>query len=93
MVKEWQDTFKSWIVLFVSATLRAVSFDLVMSLSADDFLLAYRRFVAVHSTQQLIRSDNGTTFVATSRMIPVDWRFNPQPALGKEVSSRGWSRL
>ena len=93
MVKEWQDTFKSWIVLFVSATLRAVSFDLVMSLSADDFLLAYRRFVAVHSNAQLIRSDDGTTYVAASRMISVYWRFNPPPTLGTVVSSRGWSRL
>ena len=70
---------KVWILLFVCATTRAVNLQLVQTMSTEDVILGYRRFVARHGTPALIRSDNGPAFVAAAKMIPVDWRFNPPP--------------
>ena len=67
---------ESLILLFVCATTRAVNLQLVQTMSTEDVILGYRRFVARHGTPALIRSDNGPAFVAAAKMIPVDWRFN-----------------
>ena len=68
---------KSWILLYVCATTRAVHLDLVTSLSAQAFLLSYRQFVALYGDPSLIRSDNGAAFTAAARHVSADWRFNP----------------
>ena len=62
------------------ATTRAVHLEVVMSLSASDVLLAYRRFMAMYGEPAIIRSDNGTAFAAASKQLSVDWRFNPPSA-------------
>ena len=74
-----QDRGKVWILLFVCAAVRAVYLELVDSTSADDFILAYRRFVARYGIPRLIRSDNGTGFVAAARTLSskVKCVFNP----------------
>ena len=74
-----QDRGKVWILLFVCAAVHAVHLELVDSTSADDFILAYRRFVARYGIPRLIRSDNGTGFVAAARTLSstVKWVFNP----------------
>ena len=70
-----------WILLFVCAAVCAVHLELVDGSSADDFILAYRRFGARYGTPGLIRSDNGTGFVAAARTLSstVKWVFNPPP--------------
>ena len=77
VVREAGKSCKSWILLFVCASTQAVHLELVMSLSADEFLLAFRRFIAHYGKPMLIRSDNGTSFVAAFRQVNVEWRFNP----------------
>ena len=80
LVRDGTVTKKSWILLFVCATTRAVHLEVVMSLSASDVLLAYRRFMAMYGEPAIIRSDNGTAFAAASKQLSVDWRFNPPSA-------------
>ena len=68
---------KIWIALFVCGTTRAVHLEVVDSLATDEFLLAFRRFVARRSMPFQIRLDDATTFRATSVVLSVCWIFNP----------------
>ena len=71
---------KVWIALFVCGTTRAVHLEVVESLSVDDFILAWHRFVSRRSTLRQVRSDNGTTFVAAAKVLCIRWIFNPPAA-------------
>ncbi|XP_068240405.1 uncharacterized protein [Palaemon carinicauda] len=48
---------------------QAVHFELTHSMTASDFLLAIRRFVAYHSLPSLIISDNGRNFVGFNNFL------------------------
>ena len=80
LVKVGAGVKKVWIALFVCGTTRAVHLEVVESLSVDDFLLAWRRFVSRRSTPRRVRSDNGTTFVAAAKVLRIHWIFNPPAA-------------
>ena len=80
LVKVGAGVKKVWIALFVCGTTRAVHLEVVESLSVDDFLLAWRRFVSRRSTPRRVRSDNGTTFVAAAKVLRIRWIFNPPAA-------------
>lgn len=54
---------KRYGVIFTCLTTRAVYLDMAKSLSAEDFLLVYRRFEAMNMRPKTIHSDNGTNFV------------------------------
>ena len=71
---------KMYILLFVCATTRAVHLEVTSSLSSDDFLLAYRRFVARRCVPKLIRSDNAMTFKKASKILKIPWLFNAPSA-------------
>jgi len=60
---------KYYICLFTCAATRAVHLELAKDLSAETFLLLFRKFVARRSLPQLIISDNGTNFTATSKFL------------------------
>ncbi|EPB74892.1 hypothetical protein ANCCEY_06008 [Ancylostoma ceylanicum] len=55
---------KVWICLITCMATRAVHFEVVNSNSTQDFLLAFRRFLARRGTPDLVYSDNATTFHA-----------------------------
>ena len=80
LVKVGAGVKKVWIALFVCGTTRAVHLEVVESLSVEDFLLAWRRFVSRRSTPRRVRSDNGTTFVAAAKVLRIHWIFNPPAA-------------
>ena len=80
LVRNRDSSSKVWIALFVCGLTRAIHLEIVSSLSCDDFLLAFRRFVSRHCMPCRIRSDNGTTFVAAAKVVKVDWVFNPPSA-------------
>ncbi|XP_074028330.1 uncharacterized protein [Leptinotarsa decemlineata] len=66
---------KSWIVIFTCAVYRAVHFELVRSLSTEDFLMALRRFVARRGNISVIYSDNGGNFVGTWNLLQkISWK-------------------
>ena len=67
---------KVWIALFVCAQTRAVHLEIVETLTTEDFLLAYRRFVGRRGKPYEIISDNAAMLTA-SRMLSVLWSFIP----------------
>ena len=68
---------KLYILLFTCAVTRALHLEIVDSLSLDDFLLAFRRFVARRALPNIIYSDNARTFEAAKSLL--------QTYFGKEI--------
>ncbi|KAL6727694.1 hypothetical protein Aduo_009548 [Ancylostoma duodenale] len=66
----YRDTFhtsaKVWICLFTCMATRAVHLEVVLDNSTQEFLLAFRRFIARRGTPDYILSDNATTFVSAN---------------------------
>ena len=62
-------TSKVYICLFTCASTRAIHLELTRSLSADSFLLAFRRFVGRRGLPAMLISDNAKTFKSSSREI------------------------
>ncbi|XP_048007165.1 uncharacterized protein LOC125242405 [Leguminivora glycinivorella] len=74
---------KRWIALFTCLTVRAIHLELVKDLSAEECLLALRRFIAVRNKPQRIYSDNATCFKLVAEMVQqpfcvkndIQWKF------------------
>ena len=91
-----KDDLKAYICLFTCASTRAIHLELVEDLSAQSFLLAFRRFVSHHSLPAMVISDNATNFECGADFITlifkspevanyltnqqVKWRFIPKRA-------------
>ncbi|XGW22581.1 hypothetical protein V3C99_005081 [Haemonchus contortus] len=60
---------KVWICLITCMATRAVHLELIMNNTVQEFLLAFRRFIARRGTPDLIYSDNATTFRAADDAI------------------------
>ena len=60
---------KGYIALFTCATIRAVHLELVLDLTTDAFLRAFRRFVSRRGMCSTIYSDNAKTFKKASRLL------------------------
>ena len=60
---------KYYITLFTCTVTRAVHLELIDSLSAEAFILAFRKFVARRGCPKLMLSDNATKFKAGSKII------------------------
>ncbi|UYV80775.1 hypothetical protein LAZ67_19001706, partial [Cordylochernes scorpioides] len=86
---------KVWIVIFTCAVYRAVHLELVTSLSTENFLQAFRRFVAWRGRPYVVYSDNGTNFRGAIRALGnldnavvqsestkqnINWKFIPPSA-------------
>ncbi|KAK3803548.1 hypothetical protein RRG08_027825 [Elysia crispata] len=74
---------KLYILLFTCAVVRAVHLELVDSLSLEDFILAFKRFVARRGHPSIIYSDNAQTFKAAHKVFQrelgymgLDWKFS-----------------
>ncbi|KAH7716883.1 Integrase core domain containing protein [Aphelenchoides avenae] len=52
---------------------RAVALEIVQDLTAESFILAFRRFVADHGKPRLITSDNASTFTLASKVLNSCW--------------------
>ncbi|XP_035233801.1 uncharacterized protein LOC118205619 [Stegodyphus dumicola] len=65
---------KTWIVLFTCAVYRAIHLELLTSLSTDNFLLAFRRFIARRGRPEIVYTDNGSNFIGTNSLLKmIDW--------------------
>ena len=62
MVKNGNKTEKCYVCLFTCSTTRNVNLEIVDDMTADQFLLAFRRHCAVYGTPSLILCDNAKTF-------------------------------
>ena len=60
---------KVYVCLFTCTASRAIHLELAQDLSADTFLLLFRRFCARRSLPKCLISDNATNFVATSKFL------------------------
>lgn len=60
---------KRWGALFACAVTRAVYVDVASSMSSDDFLLVFRRFIGLYGRPRHIYSDNGTNFIGAEREL------------------------
>ncbi|XP_059045530.1 uncharacterized protein LOC131841263 [Achroia grisella] len=90
-----RDNEKHWIAVFTCASYRPIHLELCKSLSTEDFMLAFRRFIARRGKPKTVYSDNGTNFRGTSNLLnstdwervslrttshKIEWRFNPPQA-------------
>ncbi|XP_071127721.1 uncharacterized protein [Mytilus edulis] len=86
-------TSKVYICLFTCANTRAVHLEVVMNLSEETFILAFRRFASRKSLPKTMISDNGTTFIAAAKQLTrssavieklnnfgTTWKFIPKRA-------------
>ncbi|XP_049866233.1 uncharacterized protein LOC126366932 [Pectinophora gossypiella] len=79
---------KRWVALFTCLTVRAIHLEVVKDLTAEECLLAIRRFAAARNTPKKIYSDNATYFRLTSEVMKqpfcikncIEWKFIPQLA-------------
>ena len=60
---------KAYVALFTCGTSRAVHLELVPNLTAETFLLCFRRFVSRCGTPRLVVTDNAKTFKAFSKTL------------------------
>ena len=59
-IKDGRKQLKRFVALFTCFASRAVHLEVVSNLTADNFILALRRFLARHGTVSTLRLDNGT---------------------------------
>ena len=69
LVKRARSRVKMYGCLFTCLTSRAVHIEVASSLDSDSFINALRRFIARRGTPEIIRSDNGTNFIAGEREL------------------------
>ena len=70
MFKEGRSLRKAWGLLFCCMASRAIHVEMVTSLSLDEFLLAFTRFVDLRGPVSNLYSDNGSSFQAASKKLP-----------------------
>ena len=69
LVKRGRSTVKRYGVMFTCLVTRAVHMEIAHTLDTDSCLSAIRRFVCRRGQVSIIRSDNGTNFVAAEREL------------------------
>ncbi|GFV15053.1 integrase catalytic domain-containing protein [Trichonephila clavipes] len=83
------------------ANFRAIHLELVNSLTADNFLLSLRRFIATRGKPRTIYSDNGTNFRdASNDLSKLDWDKIMRETMTNKIlwkciplSAAWWERL
>ncbi len=76
---------KAWGVVFVCMATSLVHVEVTDAYSTDSFLLAVRRFMAIHGAPSRFQSDQGTQLVAAAKQIRTwDWS-----RVHSEVGARG----
>jgi len=66
-------TSKAYICLITCAATRAIHLEIVCSLTTDDFLLAFRRFIAQRGLCRIVYSDNAKTFQKADTVLLQLW--------------------
>ncbi len=76
-------TRKAWGVIFVCTATSLAHLEIAESYSTEAFLLALRRFMALHGAPKRFQSDQGTQLVAASKQVKAwDWSRVHQQAEG-----------
>lgn len=73
-IKNKSESQKTWICLFTCLVTRAVHLELLHNMSAEQFLLGFRRFISRHGKPKEIISDNAMQFKLASDTLENLWR-------------------
>ena len=73
-IKRDSELSKVWICLFTCLTVRAIHLELVHDLTAQEFLMALRRFIARRGTPIEITLDNAPQFKASKNFVDRLWK-------------------
>ena len=73
-IKTGEGTNKSWVCLFTCLVTRAIHLELMKDMTAEEFLLGFRRFISVRGTPVEIISDNALQFKSASKVLESAWR-------------------
>ena len=65
-VRERESERKVYICLFTCATTRAVHLEVVLDMTVESFMLAFRKFVGRRSLPRTMMSDNASTYLAAA---------------------------
>jgi hypothetical protein len=68
-IKTEKDPKKVWICLFTCLVTRAVHLEMVEDMTTEEFLLAFRRFIAQRGTPEMVISDNALQFQAANKTL------------------------
>ncbi|GFR20223.1 integrase catalytic domain-containing protein, partial [Trichonephila clavata] len=72
---------KHYLLLFTCATTRALHLELLPSMSTEQFLLAFRRFISRRGLCSTIYSDNAKTFKRAELELKKFWRCMLHPSV------------
>ena len=73
-VKTVTGTEKVWVCLYTCLVVRAIHLELMQDMTAEQFLLGFRRFVARRGTPRQVISDNASQFKLASSAIDQMWK-------------------
>ena len=65
---------KVWVCLFICLVTRAIHLEILQDMSADEFLLGFRRFISQRGTPIEIISDNAQQCKTASRTLDLVWK-------------------
>ena len=77
-VKTENGSQKVWVCLYTCLAVRAIHMELMQDMSAEQFLLGFRRFVARWGKPKQIVSDNGSQFKLASDVLEKVWKSTLQ---------------
>ena len=77
---------KVYLCLFTCATTRAVHLEIVQDLTAESFLLTFRKFAGRRSLPRMMISDNGSTYLSAAEELR---SLMELPEVKEELSRRG----
>ncbi|GFR06637.1 integrase catalytic domain-containing protein [Trichonephila clavata] len=80
---------KHYLLLFTCATTRALHLELLPSMSTEQFLLAFRRFISRRGLCSTIYSDNAKTFKRAELELKNFWRCMLHPSVQDLFSTHG----
>ena len=69
LVKRGRKEVKWYGVIYTCLAVRAIHLEVLYTMDTDSFINSLRRFIARRGTPEIIRSDNGTNFVAGNKEL------------------------
>ena len=85
-VRHEKQEVKVYVCLFTCATTRAVHLEIVQDLTAQTFLMAFRKFAARRSLPSIMISDNGSTYLSAAEELHILMQL---PEVKKELGKKG----
>lgn len=89
-VRKTMRKIKSYVILFVCMSTKAVHIELVLNMTTEAYLVAFKRFIARCGRPAEIHSDNGSTFIgANNALKELHDMFNNEERYSKIISDLG----